>query len=85
MLTSFIAAVFLEWIAIYLGPWEYNSNMPTLSIDYHQIGILPILQITFIPALSVCIASKQQFLKNYNYRLTLDHGTGLIFEVNDNR
>ena len=58
LIISFIAAVFLEWIAFYLGLWEYDSSMPTLSIGNHQIGILPILQITLLPALSIYAANR---------------------------
>ena len=63
LLISFFAAIFLEWIAIYLELWEYDSFMPTLKILDRQIGLMPILQITFLPALSVYIASKAIILK----------------------
>lgn len=59
LLISFVAAVFLEWIAVYLELWSYNENMPVVSIGNHQVGILPILQITLLPALSIYAANKQ--------------------------
>lgn len=55
---SFITAIFLEWIAIVFGLWEYDPSMPTLIIGNHRVGILPMLQITILPALSIFVADR---------------------------
>src|SRR5699024_6358892 len=65
LLISFIAAVFLEWIAVYLELWSYNENMPVVSIGNHQVGILPIIQITLLPALSIYATSRFRKIKLY--------------------
>jgi hypothetical protein len=50
---SFLASVVLEWGAKFLELWDYSELMPVLSIFNYEIGLSPILQITFLPALSV--------------------------------
>lgn len=58
LLLSFLASIILEWAAIYLGLWQYTSTMPVVTIFNHEVGLSPILQITFLPALSVYLATK---------------------------
>lgn len=63
---SFSASLILEWLAIALDLWQYSPNMPTIELfDYH-IGLSPILQITFLPALSVYLAEKSTKKFNRN-------------------
>jgi len=59
LVLSFGASIGLEWIAIYLNLWSYDPLMATMKIFDREIGFLPILQITFLPALSVYMASKK--------------------------
>ncbi len=54
--TSFIASILLEWVALYLELWEYNTWMPTLEIFGFKVGLSPIFQISLLPALSVLLA-----------------------------
>lgn len=55
---SFLASIFLEWAAIYLNLWDYTAEMPSLNIFNHEVGLSPILQITFLPALSIYLAER---------------------------
>ncbi|MFU8859673.1 MAG: hypothetical protein ACNA8K_04545 [Cyclonatronaceae bacterium] len=55
---SFLASIFLEWTAIFLGLWQYTQAMPAITIFNHEVGLSPILQITFLPALSIYLASR---------------------------
>jgi len=55
---SFLASIFLEWIAKVLNLWQYSSNMPVIEILNYEVGLSPVLQITFLPALSVYLAVK---------------------------
>jgi hypothetical protein len=40
-----------------LGHWSYTSLMPTLSVLGVTVGIVPIAQITLLPALSLRLAT----------------------------
>jgi len=60
ILLSFGASIVLEWLAIYLNLWSYDPFMPTLTFYDRKIGILPILQITSLPALSVYMGSPKR-------------------------
>lgn len=53
VILSFAASILLEWAAIYLDLWTYDRSMPTLLIFGYKVGLSPILQITFLPALSI--------------------------------
>lgn len=53
---SILASVFLEWMAIILDLWGYSVWMPTILILGHEIGLSPIVQISFLPALSIYLA-----------------------------
>jgi len=53
---SFLASVVLEWAAKYLELWTYSDLMPILVIFDYEVGLSPIMQITFLPALSVYLS-----------------------------
>lgn len=63
---SFAASIFLELTAKALNLWQYSSNMPVIEILNHQVGLSPVLQITFLPALSVYLAGKHKKKLNRN-------------------
>ena len=56
LLLSFGASIVLEWVAIYLNLWNYDASMPVVEVLNHKVGVLPVLQITTLPALSVWLA-----------------------------
>lgn len=51
-----VAGIILEWAAQISHLWSYGSWMPTIDIFGTSAGVLPILQITMLPALSVYLA-----------------------------
>ena len=53
-----LAAVFLEWAAQALGLWGYSDLMPTVTISGYTVGLSPVVQVTALPALSVCLAAR---------------------------
>lgn len=65
---SFPASIFLEWLAIALDLWQYSPNMPAFELFNYQVGLSPILQITFLPVLSVYLAGKSTRKLNGNTR-----------------
>lgn len=60
LLTGFAVSIQLEWLALILDLWTYTELMPTLNISGEEVGITPILQITFLPALSVWLAVRSE-------------------------
>ena len=50
------AGIFLEWLAQVLELWSYSDWMPTVEVFGHPTGLLPILQITGLPACAVRLA-----------------------------
>lgn len=60
LLLSFGASIGLEWVAIYLDLWSYDAFMPVVEVGNRLIGVLPILQITFLPAISVWLAKRER-------------------------
>lgn len=58
LILSFLASIFLEWVALFLGLWQYTSAMPVVTLFGFDVGLLPILQITFLPALSIYLANR---------------------------
>ena len=50
------AGVILEWLAQVLELWSYSDWMPTIEVFGHATGLLPILQITVLPACAVRLA-----------------------------
>lgn len=55
--TGFVAGVVSEWVARALGHWSYTSLMPTLSVLGVAVGLVPIAQITLLPALGLRLAT----------------------------
>lgn len=55
---SLLASVILEWVAKYLQLWTYSDMMPIVSVFNYEVGLSPIIQITFLPALSVFAGQK---------------------------
>ncbi len=53
---SFIVSVLLEWLPRAQHRWNYSERMPTLTVFGVAVGLLPILQITFLPALSLFLS-----------------------------
>ena len=68
LILSFVASIFLEWMALYLELWTYDDSMPTLYLFKLKVGLTPIIQITFLPTLSVYLSEKYQMpcIKYYN-------------------
>jgi hypothetical protein len=58
VLTGFIAGLFLEWIPQKLDWWTYNDLMPAIQFMDESVGLSPLLQITFLPFISVLLAIK---------------------------
>ena len=56
LLIGFVAAVFLEWAAQTLALWGYSALMPTITVGGHTVGLSPVVQITLLPAVNVCLA-----------------------------
>lgn len=56
---SLAAAVLLEYLAVAAGLWHYNARMETIRVAGERIGWSPLLQITFLPALSVWLAGRR--------------------------
>ncbi len=56
---SFIASVVLEWGAKYFELWTYSNMMPIVSLFNYEVGLSPIIQITFLPALSVYLSNSK--------------------------
>ena len=42
----------LEWAAQRLDLWSYPDQMPTVRVAGHDVGLLPIVQVTVLPALA---------------------------------
>jgi hypothetical protein len=55
---SFVASFCLEWVALYLNLWQYTPAMPFIILFGHEVGLSPVLQITFLPAASVWLANR---------------------------
>lgn len=53
-----IAAVLLEWVARRADLWSYSSAMPTIGLFGEEIGLAPLVQITFLPVLSVYLSDR---------------------------
>jgi hypothetical protein len=50
------AGIVFESVALRLDLWRYEESMPTLRIAGHHVGAVPVLQMTFLPVLSIWIA-----------------------------
>lgn len=49
--------IVLETVARRLDLWRYEDAMPTLRIAGHHVGLVPVLQMTVLPTLTVGIAA----------------------------
>lgn len=58
ILLSLAAAVALEYLAVAAGLWHYNARMRTIPVAGERVGLSPLLQITFLPALSIWLAGR---------------------------
>lgn len=56
---GFIIAVSVEKYALATGRWEYGNLMPIIPIL--KVGLLPVLQMIFLPIISIQIIKKQSF------------------------
>ena len=52
-----VAGIGLEWAAQRLGLWRYTDGMPSVRVANHDVGLLPIVQVAVLPALSVWLAN----------------------------
>lgn len=52
---SLAAGLFFEWAARRLDLWRYKPAMPTLRVAGHDVGLVPVLQITVLPAASLLL------------------------------
>jgi hypothetical protein len=57
---GFLNSVPLEWIPRSRGLWQYTAWMPVMNIFGLEIGLLPVAQITFLPALSFHLAIRKK-------------------------
>jgi hypothetical protein len=55
-LAGTLVAFGMERLALVVGRWEYNLDMPLLPII--KVGLLPVVQMAFLPLLSVVLASR---------------------------
>jgi len=53
---GFVAGMVFETCARWLGLWRYKDTMPTLRVAGHEVGLVPVLQMTVLPVLSVWMA-----------------------------
>ncbi len=53
---GFVLGMVLERAALALRLWSYRLAMPTLSVAGRPVGLLPVLQITLLPPLSLWLA-----------------------------
>ena len=55
---SFFASILLEWMAIAFNLWEYSDTMPVITVFSYEVGLSPVVQITFLPAASIYLADR---------------------------
>jgi len=53
---GFVAGTLLEWFARVLNLWSYSALMPTITVASVAVGLAPVIQITILPAASLCLA-----------------------------
>ena len=51
------AGIVFETVARRLDLWRYRDTMPILRVAGHDIGLVPVLQMTILPALAVGLAA----------------------------
>lgn len=55
---GFVAGLVLEWISQVLRLWGYSPWMPSVPVLGYEVGLLPVLQITILPAISVYFSTR---------------------------
>jgi len=55
---GFLAGIVLEWIAQFLRLWGYSPWMPSIPVLGYEVGLLPVLQVTILPAISVYLSTR---------------------------
>jgi len=58
--TGFLVSLPLEWIPRSRGLWQYAAWMPTMEVFGQDIGLLPVVQVTILPALSFYLAIRKK-------------------------
>lgn len=58
-IAGLLVSVPLEWIPRSRGLWQYTVWMPTMEVFGQSIGLLPVVQVTTLPALSFYLASRK--------------------------
>ena len=53
-----MAGVLLEWLACIVDLWGYSTLMPTVPICGERVGLVPVIQISILPALSLYLAAR---------------------------
>jgi hypothetical protein len=53
---GFVAGILLEWFARVLNLWSYSPLMPTIAVAGETVGLAPVIQVTILPAASLCLA-----------------------------
>lgn len=49
-----------EWIARAEGLWEYSAHMPVVRLGNLTVGLVPVLQMAILPALSLQLARQSR-------------------------
>ena len=55
-LAGILVALGMERLALAVGRWAYNADMPLLPVV--EVGLLPVVQMALLPLLSVVLASR---------------------------
>jgi len=55
---GFVAGLVLEWMSQVLRLWGYSPWMPSVPVLGFEVGLLPVLQIAILPAISVYLATR---------------------------
>jgi len=53
---GFVAGILLESFARVLHLWSYSPLMPTIAVAGESVGLAPVIQVTILPAASLCLA-----------------------------
>jgi hypothetical protein len=51
--------LFLEWAAQVLALWDYSALMRRYGSSGHTVGLVPVAQITLLPAASVYLETRR--------------------------
>lgn len=55
---GFLAGIVLEWMAQLLRLWAYSPWMPSIPVLGYEVGLLPVLQVTILPAIAVYLSTR---------------------------